>query len=52
MNLDARRKRVSRVKALYPDAFKRVRDACVFASPSIDLDDHAAKIVMAGKGRP
>ncbi len=51
MTPDARQKRVTRVKSLYPDAFKRVRDACVFASPHVDLDHHAAMIVMAGKGK-
>lgn len=46
-----RARRIARVKALYPDAFLRVRSACVFASESVDLDDHAAKIVMAGKAK-
>lgn len=47
--MTASEKRIRRVKALYPDSFKRVREACVFAAVGIDLDDHAAKIVMAGK---
>lgn len=52
MTPDARIKRVARVKTLYPDAWKRVRAACVTDDPRLDLDDHAARIVMAGKGRP
>lgn len=48
---DARKKRVDDVKRTYPDTYQRVRAACVHASTSIDLDHHAAMIVLAARER-
>lgn len=44
-----RKKRIAHAKRRYPDAFRRVRSVCVHAAFGFDLDDHAAKIVLAGK---
>jgi hypothetical protein len=44
-----KRERVERAMALYPDAWLRVRGACQWAAFGFDLDDHAARIVLAAK---
>lgn len=44
-----RDRRLAKAKTLYPDAFKRVRAACQWAPENFDLDDHAARIVLAAK---
>jgi len=40
-------RKVDRAKVLYPDVWDRVRGACVIASDLINLDYHAALIVLA-----
>lgn len=39
--------RVSAMKRNHPEAYARVRAACVHAAQGLDLDDHAARIVEA-----
>jgi hypothetical protein len=39
-----------RIAAAHPELFARIRRRCVYGSADIDLDDHAARIVVTIAG--
>lgn len=44
-----RDRRVAKAKALYPESWWRIRTTCRWAAHGFDLDDHAARVVLAAR---
>ena len=44
-----KQERLAYVKAVYPAAWLRVRSVCRWAAFGLDVDDHAARIILAAK---